>query len=71
MKNDKNIKAFNQLGKLMLDLGNSENWKDYSIGITKTEYEQLEQLINKQFVFFVTSICRDSDYKNTLSFYKY
>jgi len=50
VKNDKNIKAFNQLGKLMLDLGNSENWKDYSIGITKTEYEQLEQLINKQFV---------------------
>ena len=34
----------------MLDLGNSESWKGYSIGITKSEYEQLEQLINKQFV---------------------
>ena len=34
----------------MLALGQSESWKDYSIGITKSEFEQLEQLINKQFV---------------------
>lgn len=50
MKNENEIKAFEQLGKLMIALGQSESWKDYSIGITKSEFEQLEQLINKQFV---------------------
>lgn len=46
----KEIKAFVQLGKLMVSLGNNESWKDYSLGVNETEYNELETLINKQFV---------------------
>ena len=46
----KKIKAFVQLGKLMVSLGNNESWKDYSLGVNEIEYNELEILINKQFV---------------------
>lgn len=39
-----------QLGRLFRALGNGEEWKDYSFGVTAGEYERLEQLIRKEVV---------------------
>jgi len=46
----KEIKAFAQLGKLMVALGTNEPWKGFEIGVTEKEYDELIKIINKQFV---------------------
>ena len=33
----------------MISLGNGEEWKDFSLGVTKDEYHSLEVVINRQF----------------------
>lgn len=43
--------GFAQLGKLMRALGKSEEWSDFSVGVTNAEYESLNVLINRQVSF--------------------
>jgi len=45
------IKGFVQLGKLMVALGEHQSWENFSIGVTKEEYDQLNSLITKQFFY--------------------
>jgi hypothetical protein len=45
------VSGFTQLGKLMQALGNNEGWKDFTIGVTKSEYESLIGIINRQFSY--------------------
>lgn len=45
------IKAFEQLGKLMVALGEEKTWEDFSLGVTKEEYDRLNALISKQFFY--------------------
>jgi hypothetical protein len=42
------IKGFDQLGKLMCALGENQEWKDFSIGVTQEEYSDLQTLILRQ-----------------------
>lgn len=42
------IKGFDLLSGLMRSLGENLTWKDYSIGITQEEYDELNVLIKKQ-----------------------
>ncbi len=49
MKQETIIKGFAQLGKLMRALGNNDEWTDFSVGVTKQEFEALEYTINRQF----------------------
>ena len=51
MKQSQIIKGFNQLGTLMEALGNNQEWEDYSLGVTKEEYQTLDQIINKQIAY--------------------
>ena len=51
MKQSQIIKGFNQLGSLMEALGNNQEWEDYSLGVTKEEYQTLDQIINKQIAY--------------------
>ncbi|MDB4516932.1 acyl-CoA reductase, partial [Crocinitomicaceae bacterium] len=48
MKQQEIIKGFAQLGILMRALGANEEWTDFSIGVTKEEYEDLQYTINRQ-----------------------
>ncbi len=43
------ITAFAQLGKVLTSLGNKEDWKDFSLGLTEDEYVKIQTVINKQF----------------------
>lgn len=43
------ISAFSQLGKVLVSLGNKESWKDFSLGLTEEEYENIQTVINRQF----------------------
>lgn len=49
MKKEALIVALSQLGKVMVSLGNKENWKDFSLGLTEEEYVKLQTVVNKQF----------------------
>lgn len=40
--------GFAQLGKLMRALGNSEEWKNFNVGVTQSEYDALTGVINRQ-----------------------
>lgn len=51
MKQESIIKGFVQLGTLMVSLGKNEEWVDFSVGVTKEEYEALKVLINRQVSF--------------------
>jgi hypothetical protein len=48
VKQESIIKGFVQLGTLMVSLGKSEEWVDFSVGVTKKEYGALNMLINRQ-----------------------
>jgi len=45
------IKGFVQLGKLMVSLGEERDWKDFNLGVTKEEYEQLQLVVNRQIAY--------------------
>lgn len=48
VKQKKIINGFVQLGKLMRALGSNETWSDFSTGLTATEYEEFNNLIQSQ-----------------------
>lgn len=48
MKQNEIIKGFLQLGKLMVLLGEKKEWDSYSTGVTKEEYDTLQNVINRQ-----------------------
>jgi len=50
MEKDNVIKAFAQLGKLMSHIATKQKWENFDCGITENEYENLQHIINKQFV---------------------
>lgn len=43
------ILALNQLGKVLVSLGENQAWKDNSLGVTQEEYERFEYIIARQF----------------------
>ena len=43
------IIALNQLGKVLISLGDNQPWKDNSLGVTQEEYERFEYIIARQF----------------------
>jgi hypothetical protein len=43
------IIALNQIGKVLVSLGENQPWKDNSLGITQEEYERFEYIIARQF----------------------
>lgn len=49
MKKEAIITAFSQLGKVFASLGNQEDWKDFSLGLTEEEYVRIQTVINRQF----------------------
>lgn len=49
MKQEEIVSGFAQLGKLMRALGKSEEWIDFSIGVTRAEYDKLNELVLRQF----------------------
>ena len=51
MKQEVIIKGFVQLGKLMVSLGEGLDWKDFNLGVTKEEYEQLQLVVNRQIAY--------------------
>lgn len=51
MKQEEIINGFDQLGIVMTELGKGEKWQDFSIGITRDEYESLSFLIERQVNF--------------------
>ncbi|MFK7786049.1 MAG: acyl-CoA reductase [Crocinitomicaceae bacterium] len=48
MKQKEILGGFAQLGKLMRALGNNNEWKDFSVGVTESEYQTLIGIINRQ-----------------------
>ena len=50
MEKNNVIKAFAQLGKLMVHIASKQKWENFDCGITENEYEALQRVINKQFV---------------------
>jgi hypothetical protein len=48
VKQEELIDGFVQLGALMKCLGESQEWKDYSVGVTEDEYLKLQTIINRQ-----------------------
>lgn len=48
MKQESIIKGFVQLGTLMVSLGKNKDWSDFSVGVTKEEYDALNVVINRQ-----------------------
>ena len=48
MKQTEIISGFVQLGKLMCALGENKEWENFSIGVTKEEYDILQVVINRQ-----------------------
>jgi len=51
VKQEEIIGGFAQLGKLMRSLGNNDEWKDFTVGITESEYDALIHTINRQFSY--------------------
>lgn len=51
MKQQELIKGFAQLGVLMRELGQNKDWNDFSVGVTETEYAEIQTLIERQFSF--------------------
>lgn len=51
MEQEKIIKAFAQLGKLMRDLGEDKPWDGYSSGVTRSEYETLKEVMARQVAY--------------------
>lgn len=51
MKREQIISAFAQLGEVFRALGSAKEYPGTSIGITASEYEDLQKVINKQFQF--------------------
>ncbi|MDG1333481.1 MAG: acyl-CoA reductase [Crocinitomicaceae bacterium] len=51
MKQKEIVSGFAQLGKLMRALGNNEEWADFTVGVTESEYESLIGIINRQFSY--------------------
>ena len=51
MKQEVIIKGFVQLGKLMVSLGEGLDWKDFNLGVTKEEYEQMQLVVNRQIAY--------------------
>lgn len=45
---EQRVKAFVALGKLMQQLGEGKDWESNSIGVTASEYEKLQRVINTQ-----------------------
>lgn len=45
------ITAFAQLGKVMVQAGKQEPWKDFLLGLTEGEYEKLQIVIDRQIHF--------------------
>ena len=43
------IIALNQLGKVLISLGENQPWKDNSLGVTQEEFERFEYIIARQF----------------------
>ena len=48
MKQSEIIKGLDQLGKLMLSLGEDKDWQGFDTGVTQDEYENLNNLILRQ-----------------------
>jgi hypothetical protein len=51
VKRDELIALFVQLGKVCGELGNRNDCKSFEIGVTSEEFEKLEYIVNRQFVF--------------------
>jgi Acyl-CoA reductase (LuxC) len=51
VKQDEIILGCAQLGKLMRALGNNEEWFDFSLGVTRVEFDELNTLIERQVSF--------------------
>ena len=51
MKQKEIESGFVQLGILMRALGNKDEWKDFTVGVTQSEYETLIEVVNRQFSF--------------------
>jgi hypothetical protein len=49
MNKEKIITAFDGLGKILLAIGNQEEWTGYELGVTSDEYEKLQALVKRQF----------------------
>jgi hypothetical protein len=45
------IKGFEQLGNLMVALGEEKPWENFSIGVTEEEYNYLNSVISRQFYY--------------------
>ena len=39
------------MGKLMVSLGEGKSWSDFTIGVTEEEYQQLEDIVERQFSY--------------------
>jgi len=51
VKQEAIIKGFVQLGKLMVSLGDEKDWQNFNLGVTKEEYEQLQEVVNRQIAY--------------------
>lgn len=51
MKNINAIRAFHQLSLVLEQLGSKNEWPGFQLGITEEEYQNLQELINRQFHF--------------------
>jgi hypothetical protein len=51
VKKEELVDLFAQLGKVCAQLGKGEEWSDFSLGVTKEEYEKLQYVVNRQFVY--------------------
>ena len=49
MNKEQIITAFDGLGKILLAIGNQEEWIGYELGVTREEYEGLQSLVKRQF----------------------
>ncbi len=49
MNKEQIITAFDGLGKILLAIGNQEEWTGYGLGVTSDEYEKLQALVKRQF----------------------
>lgn len=49
MNKEQIITAFDGLGKILLAVGNQEEWTGYELGVTSDEYEKLQALVKRQF----------------------
>ncbi len=49
MSKERIIKAFSALGKVMLSVGNQQDWSGYELGVTEDEYTALQANVRRQF----------------------